>query len=614
MKMLEKNVKLVSFKSALLIFSLFPAFTFAQKGFLNSVEKVNTSNLSHAANSAASRMNQPAIHLNTGSNSNSSSNSSSWNRPAISPGSYSRPSYNNEVRSSSPNYSSGSHTNSSYSAPIQRVPSTSYPSTNSAYYSYPAYYRNSYNSLSTAAQAQFLSPSSEYNQSIYEKNSYSDWIMKAKLFDTFAYMRPVTQEYYIDNAQDSFTIKTETGMQLIFPQNALTDGFGNPVKGKVLFRITEYHTFLDFVTAGLSSSTTDGEMLESGGMIDVKAFAKQSASKTTLLKLAENKTYKIVSTSPFKEGYQTFYGKRGDQVSWSTDNRTAQQNDNNEANKKFTLTIAPIIKYDSAGNNELIVAQDYENKAMSLGDWFSENIDLPKDFKKSLQGEGMHFPATLHVDVFGNIKNVTLNNAEQRENSILKSQWANIKEFLYYAPKLTYTRGGLLDSLISIEFMIVPSNYRSTKNLPAVMPNLVKSPFATSNSAGNWVLESSSLSLVNCDRFSNMVKSKDTIYTQIKHGSALTYFVFFDYNAMLKPNVQKMTETGYKYGLIKFPENAKARIVSIVYEDNGDTHLEVSEYNSTEEQSKPVIMPFNQLTLKASFNKYIPINQLMENK
>lgn len=591
-------------RNSLLSYALFglllsPLSVFAQKGFLNSIEKSGSSGISRSVNSASSSMNRPAI----------SSGSSGLNRPAISSGSnHSNPSNYSRPSSGTPQSRQYEVPVYSPSRPAVRQPSTSYPSTNSAYYSYPAYYRSAYNNQSYSVNTSRYSPAAQYKQQIFEKPVLSSWLFQSNLVDTFAQLKPVTQEFVIQNAQDSFTIHTNSGMQLVFQKESLVDGFGNLIKGKVIFHITEYHSFLDFVSGGLSSSTTDGEMLESGGMIDVKAFGKNGR-----LTLADNKTYQIISTSPFKEGFQTFYGKSGDQVSWSTDNRVSMPSES-EGKKKFTLTIAPVIRYDSFTKGELIVAQSYQSQALSLGDWFTENIYLSKEFKKSLQGEGMHFPALLKLDAFGRIVDVTLSNSQQRENGILKAEWETIKENLLHAPKLMFTNGTKLDSILAIEFMVVASNYRSTKIFPPMLPTPVAAQMAQRNSAGNWVLQSSSLSLVNCDRFSNMVKSKDTIFTKINHGASLTYFVFFDYNAMLMPNVKQITETGYNYGLRQFPENAHTRVVSIVYEDNGKTHLEVSENNGTSKLSEPVIMPFNQLLLKACFNRNIPINQIFNNQ
>ena len=579
---------------------LSPLSLFAQKGFVNSIERSGSSGISRAANSASSSLNRPAI---------SNSGSSNLNRPAISSGShYSTP--NNYTRPSSSAPQSRQYEVPIYtpSRPAARQPSTYYPSTNSAYYSYPAYYRQAYNNQSNSANQTQYTNAVQYHQDVYEKLELSNWLFQSNMIDTLAQLKPITQEYVIENAQDSFTIHTNTGMQLIFKKESLVDGFGNLIKGKVIFHVTEYHSLLDFITGGLSSSTTDGEMLESGGMVDIKAFGKNGR-----LTLANGKTYQIVSTTPYKDGFQTFYGKTGDQVSWSTDNRVSIKT-NPETKKKFTLTIAPVISYDSFNKGELIVAQSYQTQALSLGDWFTENIYFSKEFKKSLQGEGMHFPAKLKLDAFGRITDVFLTNKEQKENGILKQEWENIRELLLQSPKLLFTNGHKLDSQLMVEFMVVASNYKSTKIMPPMLPSPVANQMAQKNSAGNWVLESSSLSLVNCDRFSNMVKSKDTIFTSIKHGTSLTYFVFFDYNAMLMPNVKQITETGYNFGLRQFPENAHSRVVSIVYEDNGKTHLEVSENNGTSKLSEPVIMPFNQLLLKACFNRNIPINQIFNNK
>ena len=130
-------------RNSLLSYALFglllsPLSVFAQKGFLNSIEKSGSSGISRSVNSASSSMNRPAI----------SSGSSGLNRPAISSGSnHSNPSNYSRPSSGTPQSRQYEVPVYSPSRPAVRQPSTSYPSTNSAYYSYPAYYRSAYNRM-----------------------------------------------------------------------------------------------------------------------------------------------------------------------------------------------------------------------------------------------------------------------------------------------------------------------------------------------------------------------------------------------------------------------------------------------------------------------------------
>jgi hypothetical protein len=111
------------------------------------------------------------------------------------------------------------------------------------------------------------------------------------------------QTFVIDNAQEQ-RITGRNGTLVIVPPDAFEDENGNPVTGPVDVVITEALTPADWIIHGLST-TSDGRLLQSGGMAKIEAFANGKP-----VNLAE--TAKLTVGLPFNNGFDNgmrlFYG------------------------------------------------------------------------------------------------------------------------------------------------------------------------------------------------------------------------------------------------------------------------------------------------------------------
>jgi hypothetical protein len=88
----------------------------------------------------------------------------------------------------------------------------------------------------------------------------------------------------------------------------------------------------------------------------------------------------------------------------------------------------------------------------------------------------------------------------------------------------------------------------------------------------------------------------------VDRAKALVYLNFKDYNALLGPSSTRMENTGYSYTMKQFPVGAKARLIAVVYNDQGQVHLEVADVSEGNYRiEKAQRYPFNQLTIKAAF-------------
>lgn len=95
------------------------------------------------------------------------------------------------------------------------------------------------------------------------------------------------------------------GTEIRVPANAFADKEGNPVKGKVDFKVREIHGLKDVFLSGITMQSASGdEVMQSSGMIEVRAFQKGDT-----LQLAKGKELeiKLAATGDPDENYSLFY-------------------------------------------------------------------------------------------------------------------------------------------------------------------------------------------------------------------------------------------------------------------------------------------------------------------
>jgi hypothetical protein len=144
-------------------------------------------------------------------------------------------------------------------------------------------------------------------------------LLKSGALDTLAAMQPAVETFQINQSEKAFSIKTKKGIELQFPDQAFADGLGNPVVGTITLSVQSFQSKTDFASAQLTSSTSNGDALISGGMLNVEA-----KSGNANLRIGDGKSYKIIGNGAYEDGFRTFYGVQGEQTTWSTYTSSAQ--------------------------------------------------------------------------------------------------------------------------------------------------------------------------------------------------------------------------------------------------------------------------------------------------
>ena len=424
-------------------------------------------------------------------------------------------------------------------------------------------------------------------------------LLKSGALDTLAAMQPAVETFQINQSEKAFSIKTKKGIELQFPDQAFADGLGNPVVGQITLSVQPFQSKTDFASAQLTSSTSNGDALISGGMLNVEA-----KSGNANLRIGDGKSYKIIGNGAYEDGFRTFYGVQGEQTTWSTYASSAQNgpNDNNDPNSKnakYTLSLLPITRSSNGVAQPLAMRDDDRNIALS--NWFFQQAKISKELKKQIKRDGVIFPAQLKINAQGKITDVQLLDAGQTQKSLISPYFAEFRKLLMSAPPVRFLDTFPMPETLTIRFSTLNENFASIKQLPLPPAVAGLAKMATAQD-GKWVLESYSTQMVNCDRFAKFSKSDDSITYSVDRAKALVYLNFKDYNALLGPSSTRMENTGYSYTMKQFPVGAKARLIAVVYNDQGQVHLEVADVSEGNYRiEKTQHYPFNQLTIKAAF-------------
>jgi hypothetical protein len=424
-------------------------------------------------------------------------------------------------------------------------------------------------------------------------------LLKSGALDTLAAMQPAVETFQINQSEKAFSIKTKKGIELQFPDQAFADGLGNPVVGTITLSVQSFQSKTDFASAQLTSSTSNGDALISGGMLNVEA-----KSGNANLRIGDGKSYKIIGNGAYEDGFRTFYGVQGEQTTWSTYTSSAQNgpNDNNDPNSKnakYTLSLLPITRSSNGVAQPLAMRDDDRNIALS--NWFFQQAKISKELKKQIKRDGVIFPAQLKINAQGKITDVQLLDTGQAQKSLISPYFAEFRKLLMSAPPVRFLDTFPMPETLTIRFSTLNENFATIKQLPLPPAVAGLAKMATAQD-GKWVLESYSTQMVNCDRFAKFSKSDDSITYSVDRAKALVYLNFKDYNALLGPSSTRMENTGYSYTMKQFPVGAKARLIAVVYNDQGQVHLEVADVSEGNYRiEKTQHYPFNQLTIKAAF-------------
>ncbi|HEV8515316.1 MAG TPA: hypothetical protein VGQ59_18665, partial [Cyclobacteriaceae bacterium] len=164
---------------------------------------------------------------------------------------------------------------------------------------------------------------------------------------------------------EALTITGDKGTVITFPGNSLVDKNGNPVTGEVKVNVEEVYNKADMITHDVQTSS-DGKLLESGGMVQVQVTTKDSSAvflkpgsayeiqypaekKKEDMQLftsnssGQNWEPESIKDSTFNENKQSLdkYIFRNSKMGWTNVDRFIGLNESHKSNLKVGLTGTP---------------------------------------------------------------------------------------------------------------------------------------------------------------------------------------------------------------------------------------------------------------------------------
>ncbi|MBS3914543.1 MAG: hypothetical protein KG003_08590 [Bacteroidetes bacterium] len=387
-------------------------------------------------------------------------------------------------------------------------------------------------------------------------------------------MQSDEQSFVIQDVTKPFEIKGTKGFRVVFPELAFVDSEGNPVLGEVELKMTEFTDNSEFAAANLTTMTTDGQLLETGGMINLEAF-----SGSDKVQLQNGKTLEIIIPQlNDQKGFQTFYASGTYMVTWST-SPTAQQSDTN-SNKKFDGYTIKMLKSKQNLDGKDVTFSIFKNWE-SLEDYVNSNLKVPTETRANIKKDGIPFLFTIEFNGLGKIKDVKAKYPEYTKNSLISEMIGKIKTILLNAPALSMTDGYLQAGKPYDIMFATAKNY--TENIPVMvnmpmsagkeMPATARETNAnpTEKNVNDFAMQGSQLTKINCDRFTNS-NSTDTQAFHFERADAIVYVVFKDQRSLIQP-----TGANGNYVLRKVPTGTNVRYVAVIYGDDGNIQMAVKD-------------------------------------
>jgi hypothetical protein len=137
-----------------------------------------------------------------------------------------------------------------------------------------------------------------------------------EIAELFKKIKKPSQVFSINPKRDTVLVCKE-GTRLSIPAFGFTYENGMPVRDSIKFEVTEFLSKKDFLLASLSTSS-DGAMLETGGMLEIKTFSRGKE-----VKLRKNTSVLVeVPTQKMMPDMELFYGNHDShgRVNWKQEN------------------------------------------------------------------------------------------------------------------------------------------------------------------------------------------------------------------------------------------------------------------------------------------------------
>lgn len=373
-----------------------------------------------------------------------------------------------------------------------------------------------------------------------------------KLKRLFARYEPKAELFRIDPKAENLLI-TENGTKIAFLDSAFTDNLGNLIVDSITIQVKVYNDPLAFLAGNLTTQTTDNQLLETGGMLDLRAYSEQ---KELQLNPGKPAVISFPVSGPKLDGMQTFYGSQ-------TPEGTTRWNlpeTNPTAQNKFHLRVYRF----TGGLNEAKVDWIIKDTDESLLDWLESQNIAGSELESFLSKHGNQIQTKMQVDKKGK---VVLTRVNTNDNGTLIYE---LQSLFDKAPELDME--SMSDYFDKTEYFIsFVGQFEESKDKIGSRVIRKYGKFKeeiinglSSTELGSYILEVNQLGRINCDKFGEK-KPTGEILVKSENPEKITkaLLVFEKFRSQAEG---ELTATGWKFDYL--PLNATARIVAFSFNGN----------------------------------------------
>ncbi len=416
--------------------------------------------------------------------------------------------------------------------------------------------------------------------------------------------------FIIDNAHDTL-LHCVQGTVVRMPANALETADGKKPEGHVKITVKECYNLTD-ILANKLGTTCDGKLIESAGMVDIKATANGEE-----LKVKEGMTYDIaMPDNGSGDGYQVFYGERDEAgvMDWEVDSAskvTSSVAASTAGPPDPFYILGGYYKMNGGGCDIGIVKHQYtedgrrynmhdtslqlENEQNLLA-YIDSMYEPPARIRNEVCWNNSPFKVRVHLTRDGKMEEPELKHVDNREyhtcqfDLLEETPPVDTEKFMteYKSDSyLTFTFANRITTPITYEWIegdtVRKADYENNRGLE----NLE----ATKASEMNYYLiRANKLGWINCDRFMNSTARLTDVFVDAGVTDGCTVVAVMDnYNSIVYG-----TLVGKLYAFYNLPVGEAATIIAL---KGGDMPL-MGKKHCTIDQEVKVIDEFQRFGIK----------------
>lgn len=400
-----------------------------------------------------------------------------------------------------------------------------------------------------------------------------------------------TIEIIILNTSVDTLITCAKGTKLYFEKNSFTYPNGKLASGSINLQIKECYSLADFISEDLTT-TSNGEILESGGMIHIQVTDENDS----ILILKEGAEYGLFFPKESKsEDMYTFYGDRNEDsvLDWTiapVSSSPVQTVQPANPGSLISLSCKLAITSYTTQIGKKSVDWKFQNQPGDVYTYFDSIFDKTNDTFNFMCGTDQSIELTLTIDKNGDVvKLFFVQSTNPQADSIVSS-------FIQNLPLFDMTKMG--DSWTSDNFnlgfsaqnVVDHSEYKSAfeEQYKSFKDKAVEQvPQAELN---YYVLSATQMGWINCDRFWNTEAPKEDFFVSIdSQKETSVYLVFREIRSLMNG---KLLNSKMKFD--KIPIGSSVKLIGIQY-NGGKPFMAIA--NTTTKNQDYKLDNFKEFTL-----------------